>query len=130
SARLQRRAGQAPRTRRRRRLRGHAGQGGRGMEVRAPGHRHGRKQLQGAPMSEITQLPAGEIARRVGARELRAREVAEAFLARIERLNPAINAVCTLNPRALEEADAIDARLATGERARPLEGAPFLAKDI
>lgn len=82
-------------------------------------------------MSEdVTQLSAAAIAELVGARKLSAREVAAAFLARIERLNPTINAVCTVNPRALEEAEAVDARLAAGEPARPLEGVPFLVKDI
>lgn len=79
---------------------------------------------------EITQASAGEIAARVGARKLSAREVAQAFIARIERFDPTLNAVCTANPHALDEAEACDRRLAAGQPPRPLEGVPFLAKDI
>lgn len=79
---------------------------------------------------DLTQLSAGDIAAQVGARKLSAAEVAQAFLARIDRLNPTLNAICTANPEALHEAEACDRRLAAGEAARPLEGVPFLVKDI
>ena len=80
-------------------------------------------------MSEIIDLSAVEITSAVGARRLSAVEVTKAFLARIEALNPIINAVCTLSPAATEVAAAIDRRLARGEAPRPLEGVPFLVKD-
>jgi len=51
------------------------------------------------------------------------------FLRRVEERNPLVNAICTLNPEALAEARACDARLASGAPARPLEGVPFVAKD-
>jgi amidase len=79
---------------------------------------------------DIVRKSAAEIAADVAARRLSAVEVTRAFLARVEQLNPAVNAICTLNPRALEDAAASDQRLAAGERARPLEGVPFVAKDI
>jgi amidase len=41
-----------------------------------------------------------------------------------------VNAVCTVNPRALQEAEAADARLARGAAPRPLEGVPFVVKDV
>lgn len=82
-------------------------------------------------MSEaIHHLSAGEIADAVGRRRLSVTEVAAAFLARTESLNPGINAVCTLNPRLREEAREADARLAGGGEPRPLEGVPFLVKDV
>lgn len=80
-------------------------------------------------MSEIFELSACEIAAKVSARECSARQVTESFLGRIDQLNPAVNAVCTLNGDALAAADAVDQRLARGEPARALEGVPFLAKD-
>jgi amidase len=80
-------------------------------------------------MSTLADLPASEIAAQVGSRRVSAREVAKAFFERIDRLNPAVNAVCTPNPQALLDAEAGDRRLAAGEPARPLEGVPFLAKD-
>ncbi len=79
---------------------------------------------------DILAMTAARIASGVADGSLGAVEVARAFLGRIDALNPVINAVCTLNPRALEEAEAVDRRRARGEPPRLLEGVPFLAKDI
>ncbi|WP_108663088.1 amidase [Acuticoccus kandeliae] len=81
-------------------------------------------------MSELTELSAVAIAEKVARRELSAEAVATAFLARTEDLNPAIVAITTINPRLLDEARAVDARLASGGAPRPLEGVPFVVKDI
>jgi amidase len=80
-------------------------------------------------MSDITSLSAVEIAEAVSTRRLSAVEVTQAFLARIEEMNPAINAICTPNPGAIQAAAAVDARLKAGEPSRPIEGVPFLVKD-
>jgi amidase len=56
-------------------------------------------------------------------------EVTQAFLRRVEERNPLVNAICTLNPEALDQARACDAHVASGARARLLEGVPFVAKD-
>jgi amidase len=66
----------------------------------------------------------------VQARRVGVREVVAACLARIEKVNGVLNAVCTVNPGALADAEAADRRLATGAPARPLEGVPFLVKDV
>ena len=78
---------------------------------------------------EITSRSASGLATDVGQRKLGASEVVTAFLERIERLNDALNAVCTRNEHALAEAETCDRRLRAGERPRLLEGVPFLAKD-
>ncbi|MDP6709277.1 MAG: amidase [Alphaproteobacteria bacterium] len=78
---------------------------------------------------EITHLSATEIAAQIRAKELSARTVMAVHQARIEAINPTLNAICTLNERALEEAEAVDRRLHAGEPPRPLDGVPFLAKD-
>ena len=78
---------------------------------------------------EIALMPATSLAAAVGGRQLSVRDVAAAALARTETFNPAVNAICTINDRLFEEADALDRRLAAGEPARPLEGVPFLVKD-
>ena len=78
---------------------------------------------------DITSLSAARIAREVGGRRLSAREVTEAMLARVEAVNPTLNAICTLNDAALDEADAVDRRLATRATPRPLEGVPVVVKD-
>ncbi|MFM9983370.1 MAG: amidase [Burkholderiales bacterium] len=65
----------------------------------------------------------------VAGRRVTAVEVTEAFLGRVEERNSLVNAICTLNPEALQQARACDARLASGAPARALEGVPFVAKD-
>ena len=79
---------------------------------------------------KILDMSANEIAKAVGLRKLSAFEVASAFLERIEEVNPVINAVCTVSDTILEEARAIDERITSGGNPRPLEGVPFLIKDI
>ncbi|MCC7417497.1 MAG: amidase, partial [Acidobacteria bacterium] len=73
---------------------------------------------------------AGELRGLVAAKAVSAKEVATRFLARVEELNPRINAVCTVNPDAVAVAEACDRRLAAGAPARALEGVPFVVKDI
>ena len=79
---------------------------------------------------EFLDWSAGRIAAAVGDGSVSAVAVTRAFLARIEAVNPVINAVCTLNEQALDVAAAVDQRRAGGGPARPLEGVPFLVKDI
>ncbi|KAL2161237.1 hypothetical protein VTH06DRAFT_8457 [Thermothelomyces fergusii] len=62
-------------------------------------------------------------------RAVTCREVVSAFLARIEEYNPRINAVVSLNPTALADADRLDARLAAGNATGPLFCVPVLLKD-
>ncbi|MGH7700627.1 MAG: amidase, partial [Gemmatimonadales bacterium] len=80
--------------------------------------------------TDLADRSATELARLVAARNVSAVEVVEACLARVERDNPVVNAVVTLNDRALHEARAIDARIARGERAGPLAGLPVGIKDV
>ncbi|MDP1570538.1 MAG: amidase [Vicinamibacterales bacterium] len=63
-------------------------------------------------------------------RRLSAVEVVEATLARVTERNPALNAVVTLNPRALDEARAVDAARARGGAPGVLCGLPVGIKDI
>jgi aspartyl-tRNA(Asn)/glutamyl-tRNA(Gln) amidotransferase subunit A len=64
------------------------------------------------------------------AREFSARELATAYLAAIEALNPRLNAFVTITPElALRQAEAADAALARGE-AGHLTGIPLAIKDL
>jgi aspartyl-tRNA(Asn)/glutamyl-tRNA(Gln) amidotransferase subunit A len=76
----------------------------------------------------IVFLDAGEIARRVRAREVSPVEVVDAHLARIEELNPRLNAIVTpMDARgAAREAEAAVLR---GDELGPLHGVPFTIKD-
>jgi len=57
-----------------------------------------------------------------------AESLAQGYLARIKAYDPVLNAVPVLNPAALEEARASDARRAAGRVLGPLDGIPYTAK--
>ncbi|MTD56037.1 amidase [Amycolatopsis pithecellobii] len=79
---------------------------------------------------DICWLSATELVHALRERELSAREVVTAQLDRIERVNPAVNAIVTLLPEyALEQAADADRRLAAGEPAGALHGIPMAHKD-
>ncbi len=81
-------------------------------------------------MTELWRLGAGEIARRVRAREVSATEVCRDALARLDAVNPAINAVVDPRPEdALAAAAAVDRALAAGLALGPLAGVPVTVKD-
>jgi amidase len=81
-------------------------------------------------MSEIWQLSATDLAQRIARRELSAVEVVNAHLARIDAVNPALNAIVkVLADEARAEAKRADQRLAAGERVGPLHGVPFTVKE-
>ena len=78
----------------------------------------------------VWALSAGELARRIASRELSAVEALDAQLARVERLNPEVNAVVSLDiPAARRQALAADQALARGEVPGPLHGVPLTLKD-
>ena len=79
---------------------------------------------------DIIDLGAAAIAAGVAAGRFSAVEVTAAFLARIAAVDGRVNAIPTLNPEARAEAAAVDRRRAAGEPARPLEGVPYVVKDI
>ena len=75
-------------------------------------------------------MSAGAIAQRVALRELSPVEVIEEALARVTALNPRLNAIVTRNPRALDDARALERRLAAGDAVGPLAGVPVGIKDV
>ena len=78
----------------------------------------------------LHNLSIGELAEQLAAKKISSVELARYFLARIERFNPALNAVITLTAdQALASAAAADARLAAGDNG-PLLGIPLIHKDI
>ena len=72
-----------------------------------------------------------ELAARVAAKEISARELTAHALARIDALNPEVNAFVAIDPEtALVDAEAIDARIAAGEEVGALAGIPIGVKDL
>ena len=72
---------------------------------------------------------ASELARLIRDGEASSVDVVESCLARIDEVNPAVNAVVRLAHDALEQASAADARRASGEPLGPIHGVPFTIKD-
>lgn len=80
-------------------------------------------------MTELFQLSATEIVEGVRARRFSALDVAQAHLARIDRVNPGIRAIVQDGrDGALVAAQEIDARLMRGEAVGPLAGVPTTIK--
>ncbi|MGY1770135.1 amidase [Blastococcus sp. SYSU D00813] len=79
---------------------------------------------------DLCLRPATELAALLRAREVSARELLEAHLARIERVDGELNAIVTLDPEgARAAADVADAGLAAGDPVGPLHGLPVAHKD-
>jgi amidase len=81
-------------------------------------------------MDDILTQPATDVARMLRGRELSSRELTEAQLARIEAVNPGLNAVVELRgEQALAEAAAADDATTRGGQLGPLHGLPMTIKD-
>ena len=103
--------------------------------VSTQGQRPAAPKPQPAPVMEffevheqsILDLQAAMQAKRVTSRGL-----VESYLARIQaydQAGPRLNAIVTINPRAREEADAMDRERVDGRLRGPLHGIPVLIKD-
>jgi amidase len=80
---------------------------------------------------ELCALSAVELASRIRARQVSAREVMAAHLARIEAVNPKLNAVVTLvAERATADAGKADEAQSHGVPLGPLHGLPVAHKDL
>ncbi|HXO39658.1 MAG TPA: amidase [Candidatus Acidoferrum sp.] len=81
--------------------------------------------------SELPLLDLSEASRAVQKKEVSPVELTQACLARIERLNPTLNAFITVtDTTALEAARKAEAEIARGEWKGPLHGVPLAVKDL
>ena len=81
--------------------------------------------------TELCYTPATQLAAAIHAKEISPVEVTEAVLARIERLNPTLNAYCTVTAElARTTARAAEAAVMRGETLGPLHGVPYSLKDL
>ena len=79
---------------------------------------------------ELWKKNAAELASMIAKREVSSREVVDAHLARIDDVNPRLNAVVRrLDADARAAADRADAAVKAGERLGPLHGVPFTVKE-
>lgn len=84
-----------------------------------------------APQAELCYEPATALVERMRRKDISARDVLQAHLARIEATNPTVNAIVTMpDPEdLLREAAALDDRWAAGEWGGALHGLPLTQKD-
>lgn len=84
------------------------------------------------PISELVLLQAHELAERIRLRQVSCREVMQAYLGHIERFNPCVNALISLQAPQdlLAQADVRDAELARGEYRGWMHGLPHAIKDL
>jgi len=81
-------------------------------------------------MADITKLGAAKLAQKIRKKDLSPVEVVSAFLARIEKVNPKINAIVTLDAeRALAAAKQAEQDVMSGKPLPPLHGVPCTVKD-
>jgi amidase len=78
----------------------------------------------------LVHKTARELRELVATRQVSAREVLSATFARIDQLNPTLNAIVSMNPHAEDEARAVDEAIARGEEPGPLCGLPVGIKDV
>jgi aspartyl-tRNA(Asn)/glutamyl-tRNA(Gln) amidotransferase subunit A len=79
---------------------------------------------------ELTHLTIAEAGKRIAARTLSPLDLTRAYLERIERFNPRVNAYITVTAdAALVQARALEAELAAGKSRGPLHGIPLGLKD-
>jgi amidase len=80
--------------------------------------------------NELLWCSTRELAARIAAKDISAREALEAHLERIDEVNPVINAVVTRDDEAaFAQAEAADAATARGESLGALHGVPMTHKD-
>ena len=77
----------------------------------------------------IESQSLGKLAELIRARAISPLDVVGAYLRRIEKLNPTLNAIVTLAPDALERAQEAEAAVTRGDALGPLHGVPLTVKD-
>lgn len=80
---------------------------------------------------DLTWLSATELVAATTEGDLRARDIAEAMIARVESINPSLNAIIHFDAEQVRaDAAELDRRAAAGESLGPLHAVPFTIKDL
>ena len=77
----------------------------------------------------LVEMTVADVRQALDGGAVTAEALTRAFLERVARYNPRYNALIVMNPQAIEDARAIDARRAAGEALGPLAGVPVVIKD-
>jgi amidase len=88
--------------------------------------------LAGAAPLDLATASIADVQAAFARGSLTSKALTQAYLKRIDaydKQGPAINAVITLNPKAIEQAQALDAERRAGKVRGPLHGIPILLKD-
>ncbi|MHB1127391.1 MAG: amidase [Bacillota bacterium] len=81
--------------------------------------------------TDLCYVPALELARMIREKEVSPVEVTKVYLERIERLNPQVNAFCTVaGDQARQAAHGAEIAVLNGEPLGPLHGVPVAIKDL
>jgi amidase len=83
-------------------------------------------------ISDLVLMDAVSLSEAIAAKRVSCREVMAAFLDQIERFNPKVNAIVSLQPRdaLLKQAEECDRELACGQRRGWMHGFPHAVKDL
>lgn len=79
---------------------------------------------------ELTHASFSEITRAIKDRKISAKEITQHYLNRIQSIDGKLNSFISINERAIQDAEALDSRLAKGEDVGSLAGVPFGIKDM
>jgi amidase len=81
--------------------------------------------------ADLCFLTAEKLAAAIRKKDISPREVVEAVLGRIAKINPQVNAYCTVVPEMAREAARLaEEKVMRGEALGPLHGVPFSVKDL
>lgn len=82
-------------------------------------------------LDALAFMPAADLAEAIRKKQVSPIEAVEAVLSRIERVNPRLNAYCTVTADAARaEARVAEAAVLRGDRVGPLHGVPYSVKDL
>jgi len=83
-------------------------------------------------VSDLVLMEAVSLSEAIAAKQVSCRELMAAFLDQIERFNPTVNAIVSLQPRdeLLNQAEVRDRELARGQRRGWMHGFPHAVKDL
>jgi amidase len=82
-----------------------------------------------APAFDVVEVSLTDLQNALKDGRVTSRTLVDAYLARIEKHDPALKSIISLNPRAREEADQLDRERKEGTLRGPLHGIPIVIKD-